>query len=211
MAISTHRSLGPLSNFFAHSSSYFPRLPAKLFNFFIRRPERLLATDHLLGMEIVTGLACFGLDEKTFPSCSPCVECTNHLLSLGTSFRRVEICGRIFFSLSLSRLRTIERRIRDNCRSFRPDDLYREFSLIKEFQEFFSKLITRFFFHKSVIIFWFNLLKADKMYIQVCTTFKHRYIYPTFDFIYRQLATFPSQLSWSFFNLDSILEHEDTS
>lgn len=148
VAISTHRSLGPLSNFFAHSSSYFPRLPAKLFNFFIRRPERLLATDHLLGMEIVTGLACFGLDEKTFPSCSPCVECTNHLLRLGTSFRRVEICGRIFFSLSLSRLRTIERRIRDNCRSFRPDDLYRneEFSLIKKFQDFFSKLITRFFF-----------------------------------------------------------------
>ena len=104
VAISTHRSLGPLSNFFAHSSSYFPRLPAKLFNFFIRRPERLLATDHLLGMEIVTGLACFGLDEKTFPSCSPCVECTNHLLSLGTSFRRVEICGRIFFSLAYEQL-----------------------------------------------------------------------------------------------------------
>lgn len=82
----------------------FPDYPAKLFNFFIRRPERLLATDHLLGMEIVTGLACFGLDEKTFPSCSPCVECTNHLLSLGTSFRRVEICGRIFFSLAYEQL-----------------------------------------------------------------------------------------------------------
>lgn len=53
-------------------------------------------------MEIVTGLACFGLDEKTFPSCSPCVECTNHLL--GTSFRRVEICGRIFFSLAYEQL-----------------------------------------------------------------------------------------------------------
>lgn len=36
-------------------------------------------------------------------------------------------------------------------------------------------------------------------------------VHSTFDFIYRQLATFPSQLSRSFFNLDSILEHEDTS
>lgn len=207
MAISTHRSLGPLSNFFAHSSSYFPRLPAKLFNFFIRRPERLLATDHLLGMEIVTGLACFGLDEKTFPSCSPCVECTNHLLSLGTSFRRVEICGRIFFSLAYEQLNEEFEII------VVPLDqmIYIEnFLLLKSFKSSFQ-LITRFFFHKSVVIFWFNLLKADKMYIQVCTTFKHRYIYPTFDFIYRQLATFPSQLSRSFFNLDSILEHEDTS
>lgn len=36
-------------------------------------------------------------------------------------------------------------------------------------------------------------------------------LHPTSDFIYRQLATFPSQLSCSFLNLDSILEHEDTS
>lgn len=118
-----------LSRTCAHSS-YFPRLPAKLFNFFIHRLERLLATDHLLGMEIVTGLACFGLDEKRFLSCTPCVKSTvfsaSLLLAEGQKYA-VEF----FFSL----LRTIERRIRGNCRSFRRDDLYRneEFSLIREF------------------------------------------------------------------------------
>lgn len=107
-----------LSRTCAHSS-YFPRLRAKLFNFFILRLERLLATDHLLGMEIVTGLACSGLKRKKI-SFLHSVCGTYHLLRFDTSCRRAEVCRRIFFFLSL--LRTIERRIRDNCRSFRRDD-----------------------------------------------------------------------------------------
>lgn len=119
-----------LSRTCAHSS-YFPRLRAKLFNFFILRLERLLATDHLLGMEIVTGLACSGLDEKKFPSCTPCAERTNDLLRFDTSCRRAEVCRRIFFfSLSYEQLNEefaiivvpLDEMIRNE-----------EFSLIKEF------------------------------------------------------------------------------
>lgn len=89
------------------------------------RLERLLATDHLLGMEIVTGLACSGLDEKR------CV--CGVYQRLCDLLRSATSCGQKyaveFFLLFLFFLflPTIERRIRDNCRSFRRrDDLYRK-------------------------------------------------------------------------------------
>lgn len=53
-------------------------------------------------MEIVTGLACFGLDEKRFLSCTPCVKSTvfsaSLLLAEGQKYA-VE-----FFSLSYEQL-----------------------------------------------------------------------------------------------------------
>lgn len=119
------------------------------------RLERLLATDHLLGMEIVTGLACSGLDEKR------CV--CGVYQRLCDLLRSATSCGQKyaveFFLLFLFFLFYQQLNEEFAIIVVPLDDgmIYIErrriFSYINSFKSrknlYNRKLITRFFFHKS--------------------------------------------------------------
>lgn len=125
VAISTtvHSNLSPTR---AHSS-YFPGLRAKLFNFFIRRETRETSCHgSFAGNGNCNGAGVLWSRRKKVCVCGVYQRLCDLLRSATSCGQKYAVEFFLLFLFFLF-LPTIERRIRDNCRSFRRrDDLYRK-------------------------------------------------------------------------------------